>query len=273
MTFSKTLTVMALSCAVASTPIALATDHADVDPSRGASKSEVVGVGTGAIIGAAVGGPVGAILGAAIGGHYGDTHNEAKTQKRIASTRYSELESSRLRLKRSITAQAQLDRDLLDAQEELEALTDRIETLFVERALVDGLQFDVHFDTDDAVLADTDRAQLSRLSELLQALPEAQVELYGFADTRGQEDHNETLSLDRAYSVADTLNGLGVAQSQIKTYALGESKSSYTGNDPDGYAHDRRVSIRLQLPEDEQPEFERENAQADPADNTLSRGQ
>ena len=273
MKYSRTLLMGALTCVVAGAPFANATDHSRPQSSAKASKSEVVGVGAGVAIGAAVGGPVGAILGAAIGGHYGDTRHEAKTHKRLASLTQSELETSRLKLGESMSAQARLDDELLDAQDELDTLTQKIEQLFVERAVVDGLQFDVHFDTDDVALADADRAQLARLSQLLQALPEAEVALYGFADTRGETEHNETLSLDRAYSVADTLNGLGVAQRQIKTYALGESKSSYTGDDVDTYAHDRRVSIRLQLPTSVEPDHDLENARVESESRDFSRGQ
>ena len=243
---------------VAGAPFAHATDHARTK----ASKSEVAGVGAGVAIGAAVGGPVGAIIGAAIGGHYGDTRHQAQAMQQLARASQAELDANRLALQDSMSEQGRLDLELLSAQSELDSLTQKIERLFVERALVDGIQFDVHFDTDDAALTESDRARLARLSQLLKAVPEAEVALHGFADSRGHVEHNETLSLDRAYSVADTLNALGVAQNQIKTYALGESQATYAGDDADGYSHDRRVSIRLQIPVGDDLLQESDNASA-----------
>lgn len=225
-------------------PAAAATDHASVS----ASKSEAVGVGAGAVIGGAVGGPVGAIIGAAIGGHYGDTHHQSKTREAQVARSESDLVRSKGQLKRALTEQARLDSELLQAQDELDALIAEIDALFVERALVDGLQFDVHFDTDDSALADADQNRLLRLSELLKAVPEAEVELHGFADARGNAAYNEELSLDRAHTVADSLAALGVPLGQIRTFAQGESQAIDRGSDIESYSHDRRVSIQLQLP-------------------------
>ncbi|MFK8028678.1 MAG: OmpA family protein [Gammaproteobacteria bacterium] len=243
-TFKQSVLTCAVACALALSPTVSATDHART----GASKSEVAGVSTGAVIGGVLGGPVGVILGAAIGGHYGDTRHQAKTNQKLARESLSSLDSTRNRLKAALAEQERLDVELLEASEEVYALNQEMEQLFVERALVDGLQFDVHFDTDEVVLGDLDQTRLATLSELLKSLPEAEVALHGFADSRGGRTYNEVLSQDRAYAVADTLSALGVATAQIKTYAFGESQSTYAGDNVDSYSHDRRVSIRLSLP-------------------------
>ncbi|MEM7082539.1 MAG: OmpA family protein [Pseudomonadota bacterium] len=243
MTYSKLwLATIAISFMVGA-PSALADEH------RNASKSEAVGVGTGAVIGGAVGGPVGAIIGAAIGGHYGHTVNESNEQMARADDALDQLASSRRQLDQTLTEQERLDLELLAAHDELDALNARIETLFVERALVDGLQFDVHFDTDQSTLSDDDRQRLVRLSALIKALPDAEIAVHGFADSRGDDAHNEVLSMDRAYTVADTLNALGIPGEQISTAASGESQATYSGENTDAYSHDRRVSIRLDIPE------------------------
>ncbi len=256
MKLSTSVLAGAIACVLSTAPVALATDHAV----NSASKSEMMGVGTGAALGAAVGGPVGAILGAAIGGHYGDTRHQSRTHEKQARLTQDNLENSRARLLESMTEQERLDFALTLAQNELDTLAHKIDQMFVKRALVDGLQFDVHFDTDSVALDEPDRNRLYRLSHLLKAVPEAEVEVRGFADTRGGAEYNEALSLDRAHTVADTLNALGVAQNQIKTYALGESRSTDRGDDVDAYSHDRRVSIRLQLPQSYEGSAVQENA-------------
>lgn len=247
MTITKWVSTGAVACLLAFSPQVLATDHAR----NSSSKSEAVGVGAGALVGGVVGGPVGAILGAAIGGHYGDTRHQAKANESLALDTQSRLETSQTRLKRAMTEQERLDLELLLAEEELVALNQKIDQLFVERAVVNGLKFDVHFDTDGAAIGQTDQQRLMRLSELLKAVPEAQVELHGFADARGSSEYNEVLSLDRAHTVADTLSALGVDALQIKTFAQGESQASYRGDDIEAYSHDRRVSIQLKLPQSE----------------------
>ena len=173
MKISTSVLAGAIACVLTTSPVALATDHAV----NRASKNEVVGVGAGAAIGAAVGGPVGAILGAAIGGHYGDTRHQSRAHERQALLTLDDLEDSRARLLESMTGQERLDFELTTAQNELDLLTQKIDQLFVERALVDGLQFDVHFDTDGVALDEPDRNRLQRLSHLLKAVPEAEVEL------------------------------------------------------------------------------------------------
>ncbi len=269
MKFSTTALAGTLAIILSASPVAQATDHAI----NSASKSEAVGVGAGVVIGAAVGGPVGAIIGAALGGHYGDTRHQSNVYEKQALTALDDLQNSRAELLESMTEQERLDFELVAAQNELDALTHKIDRLFVERALVHGLQFDVHFDTDDIALDEPDRNRLLRLSQLLKAVPEAEVELHGFADLRGDEDYNEALSLDRAYTVADSLNALGVAQSQIKTYAMGESHSTDRGEDVEAYSHDRRVSIRLQLPLAEEESIEQENVNAASALRSTGSGQ
>jgi len=89
---------------------------------------------------------------------------------------------------------------------------------------------------------------LLKLGALLAAMPQARVRIAGYADPRGSEVHNSELSLRRAEGVAAVLITAGVARERILIEAHGKTESSSADGDLDGYAFDRRVTVRLELP-------------------------
>jgi outer membrane protein OmpA-like peptidoglycan-associated protein len=69
------------------------------------------------------------------------------------------------------------------------------------------------------------------------------IEVIGHTDPRGSERYNEQLGQSRADSVAAYLAGQGVSQYKVSTTSRGEEDA--TGTEPEGWARDRRVDIRL----------------------------
>lgn len=108
------------------------------------------------------------------------------------------------------------------------------------------LQQALHFHTAGSQLTEDDSGRLHELVAFLSANPDVDVRLDGYADPRGSDDFNLTLSGERAQSVADFLVKEGVAAERVVTYAHGESRSIAAPGDLQRYAQERVVKVELQ---------------------------
>ncbi|NNF16748.1 MAG: OmpA family protein [Gammaproteobacteria bacterium] len=214
-----------------------------------ASKREIAGFSSGALVGGSVGGPVGLIIGAAIGAHYGHTLEDTRRKARENQALNASYQSTHEKYEHSSEQLRRVEHLLATTTEQVNSLNAEIDQLFVERALISQLEFDVHFETDDAELIEKDLHRLRVLADLLKRLPEARVALRGHSDVRGTDEYNDTLSLDRAYAVADALSAYGVDDKRINAYALGESAPLAIDGEVDTYSRDRRVNIQIELGE------------------------
>ena len=73
--------------------------------------------------------------------------------------------------------------------------------------------------------------------------PDLSVEVIGFTDDTGDYDYNQTLSLNRAQSVADKMKEAGL-QKHLNVLGRGESNPKYANNSSQKYKN-RRVEIRF----------------------------
>lgn len=101
----------------------------------------------------------------------------------------------------------------------------------------------VFFDTDSDRLISVARPTLQMAALHISDRPESQVSVSGYADARGAEPHNDSLSLRRAEAVASFLVGLGVPLRRLSLRAFGEAAA--TGRESSAMGADRRVEIRL----------------------------
>jgi outer membrane protein OmpA-like peptidoglycan-associated protein len=83
-----------------------------------------------------------------------------------------------------------------------------------------------------------------KLGALAAALPDAKVRVSGYADPRGSTAVNEALSKRRADAVAAVLASAGVPPDRLIVETHGKAEA--TGTDTDGYAFDRRVTVRIE---------------------------
>src|SRR5260370_23710237 len=204
---------------------------------EGAEQSDI-GAVSGLAVGAAAGGPVGAVLGAAAGALLGDRYHR---QAQISAALVADLdhsEAERSRLTRSV---AQLDGSLTLAQAHGARLDQTVQQ-------TDELALDVSFRTNDDSITTRARPPLLKLGALVVTMPQARVRIAGYADPRGSEAYNSELSLRRAQGVAAVLMSVGVAPERILIEAHGKSESTSADGDLDGYAFDRRVTVRPELP-------------------------
>jgi len=103
----------------------------------------------------------------------------------------------------------------------------------------------VQFRTGETSVRDSDRARIAKLGALLSGLSDVRVRVSGFADSRGDEALNQTLSQERADTVALELEKAGVLKERLIVEAMGERFASVESK-PDDQAFERSVEIRLE---------------------------
>jgi outer membrane protein OmpA-like peptidoglycan-associated protein len=182
------------------------------------SKRAGAGFASGAVIGAAAGGPVGMVVGAVAGGLMGERSH--KKNVAIAERR----------------AAAAL---LAGEVESLEGSLNNIE------GKAGQVGATVQFRTGETSLRDNDRARLAKLGALVSGLNEVKVRVSGFADSRGDDTLNQTLSQERAEAVALELEKAGVPKERMVVEAMGERFAS-SESKPDDQAFERCVEIRFE---------------------------
>ena len=246
----KTMTLQtryrSVALAVAVACVAALPVHADTGTvtvtKKSASKQENVGVVTGLAVGAVAGGPIGAIVGAAAGAWMGDHYHKQLVARREAEQGLGQSESERARLEQNVTA---LNGTLARSEvhgEQLDMALNR----------TDEVQTDVGFRTNDDSIQTQSLSPLMKLGALAAALPDAKVRVDGYADPRGSQVLNEALSKRRAAAVAAVLASAGVDSDHIIVSSHGKDEA--VGTDTDGYAFDRRVTVRIERSSSTSPE-------------------
>ena len=101
----------------------------------------------------------------------------------------------------------------------------------------------VHFETDKATLTPDGEATLQRAAAAMKGNPNVHLRLEGYTDSTGSESHNDTLSDQRAKTVADYLQGQGIDRSRLTGQGFGAEKPVDTNATDRGKADNRRVEL------------------------------
>lgn len=100
------------------------------------------------------------------------------------------------------------------------------------------------FDTDSYKIKGESYKTLKQISQLLQDDPELRLSIEGHTDSDGSEEHNATLSQNRANSVRDYLiSTYNIKPDRLEAKGWGESKPIDTNDSPEGKANNRRVEL------------------------------
>jgi len=102
---------------------------------------------------------------------------------------------------------------------------------------------DFSFDTGSAVVKPTMKPVLDEIARNLD--PAVRVEVIGHTDSRGTDEVNKPLSINRADAVRDYLTARGVASARISIDGRGESQPVASNDTAEGRAQNRRVEIFL----------------------------
>jgi outer membrane protein OmpA-like peptidoglycan-associated protein len=111
--------------------------------------------------------------------------------------------------------------------------------------LVLDMPSEVTFATGSANLSPDFRATLDKVGATLTEYEKTYVDVMGHTDSVGSDAFNQTLSEQRASTVADYLAGKGVQRARLATKGFGESQPKASNTSEEGRATNRRVEIRL----------------------------
>lgn len=239
-TFKGKLRAGALGLALVSTCVvtlpAYAQDGNTTQKGKAASKQENIGVFTGLAVGAAAGGPIGAIVGAAAGAWVGDRYHKQEVAKKELATDLSQ----------SQTKQTQLSQNVVELNSSLAQVRAKSEKLDLALKNTDALQTDVSFRTNDDSIGAQAMSPLLKIGALAASMPDMKVRVSGYADPRGSEEVNDALSRRRAEAVAAVLEKAGLPKDRMIVEGHGKSESTAVDGDLDGYAFERKVTVRLE---------------------------
>jgi outer membrane protein OmpA-like peptidoglycan-associated protein len=183
---------------------------------RGVAIGAVAGGILGAVIGNNVGkggnGALGAVLGAAVGGVAGGViGNKMDKQAREIKTA------------------------LPGAQ--VERVGEGIRLVLGENA--------IRFDTNKSVITPAAKANLDKLVPVLQSYADTDIVIYGFTDSSGTVEYNQTLSEQRAASVKNYLASKGLNTDRFTTKGMGIADPVATNDTPEGKSQNRRVEFTI----------------------------
>jgi outer membrane protein OmpA-like peptidoglycan-associated protein len=200
-----------------------------------ASTQSQIGAITGLAVGAAAAGPVGAVVGLVTGALIGSRYHHQQTTAAAVSAQLDRSEAERTHLAHNVS---ELDASLSKAQAELGQTLQQTNQI--------GL--DVGFRTNEDSIPEQTLPPLLKIGALAASMPDTVVRIGGYADPRGSDAYNDALSLRRAQVVAAALSSAGVPAGRLIIEAHGKSESESEQGDLDGYAFDRRVTVRLETP-------------------------
>ena len=86
---------------------------------------------------------------------------------------------------------------------------------------------------------------LNQVGQTLKDYPKTMIDVMGHTDSDGAEAYNQTLSEQRARSVADYLTAQGVQPVRLATRGYGEMQPIASNETPEGKAQNRRVEIKI----------------------------
>lgn len=111
--------------------------------------------------------------------------------------------------------------------------------------LVLDMPSEITFAVNSANLDPNFRTTLDKVASTLTEYEKTYVDVMGHTDSTGSDAYNQTLSEQRASSVAGYLSSKGVQSARLATKGYGESQPRASNTTEDGRASNRRVEIRL----------------------------
>lgn len=191
------------------------------DPNTGEkkiSRTAIGGVGgvlAGGLLGGLIGGKTGRIVGAGLGGIAG------------GAVGY------------------QMDKQIKELKEQTAGSGIDVTTTDGGKAILVNLPDGVTFDVASYTLKPQFRTTLDQVAQSLNQYPNSLIDVYGHTDSTGSDAYNQTLSENRARTVAGYLTAQGVAAARIRSQGFGETTPVASNDTEDGRAKNRRVEIKI----------------------------
>jgi outer membrane protein OmpA-like peptidoglycan-associated protein len=103
----------------------------------------------------------------------------------------------------------------------------------------------MNFETASTQLTPQSVATVNDLGKVLNAYPNAQIELVGHTDNTGNPQANQTLSQQRADAVKSMLVAQGVGADRISTAGFGQDRPLASNDTEEGRARNRRTELNV----------------------------
>ena len=124
----------------------------------------------------------------------------------------------------------------------LQQLNAVLETRSTARGLIVNMP-DVLFDPGQSTLKPGARERLARVSGIVQAYPDLQLQVEGYTDSTGTPEFNQRLSEDRAAAVRSYLISQGVPSNDIASAGYGADDPVASNDSAEGRRLNRRVDL------------------------------
>lgn len=103
----------------------------------------------------------------------------------------------------------------------------------------------VRFDTNKSTLTSTAKANLDKLVPVFQSYADTNIVIYGYTDSTGKVEYNQTLSEQRSASVKEYLASKGLNTARFSTTGMGIADPVATNDTPEGRSQNRRVEFAI----------------------------
>ena len=103
----------------------------------------------------------------------------------------------------------------------------------------------ITFPVDSYAIQPQFQQTLNEVAQTLATYNQTYIDVLGHTDSTGSDAYNQTLSVNRAQSVADYLSARGVARARIGVRGFGETQPIATNATEAGRAQNRRVEIKV----------------------------
>lgn len=213
----KTVSLQLASLAVAGALLGGCANPQQTNTAVGTGTGAALGAGIGALAGNRTGAIVGGTLGAAAGGIVG--YNWSAIKSRISG------------------AAAGTGTQVTEQQ---------------DGSLKVNIPSSISFDTNQYTIKPTFTPVLDQVAQTLVQHPELIAQVVGHTDSTGSPAYNQTLSVNRAQSVANYLAQHGVASSRLAAEGRGQNQPVADNSTEAGRAQNRRVEIFLRATQNPQ---------------------
>src|SRR5699024_4960986 len=103
----------------------------------------------------------------------------------------------------------------------------------------------IFFEFDKYALRPESHTELNKVVRLLKDNPGLTVRINGYTDSVGTEEHNITLSQNRAQAVVDYLINKGISKDRLQAKGFGATHPIATNETEEGRAKNRRTELEV----------------------------
>jgi len=172
---------------------------------------------------------------------------QAAAKRAEAEARAAEAEAAAEKARAEQAAAQQQTRQAVDQTAEMrERLKQQLSQVLATRETARGLivnMSDVLFGFNQYTLKPDAREKLAKVSGILLAYPNLQLQVEGYTDNIGSDEYNQKLSEERADAVRDFLVSQGVALSSVSAAGYGKADPVADNANASGRAENRRVQL------------------------------